>query len=78
MKQFTNEAIEALYNQYLETVTPDTNVQEARLSGLNHAMDDMVAHKGVTLEAVAMYEEAARCAGFYAGVQAAIAMMAGE
>ena len=74
MKQINSEAIEARYMEYLEN--PDLeNPQEARLSGLSAAMDDLVEHKHVTLEAVAAYEEAARRSGFYAGFMAAMEML---
>ena len=64
--------IETLYTAYIEKATGDDNIHEARLSGLSCALDSMIRSGNVSEEAVSMYEEAARRAGFYAGIRAAV------
>ena len=76
MEQLINRGIEALYENYLSGV-PE-NKEEARLSGISSALDSMIESKSVNYEIVGMYEEAARCAGFYAGVRAVIALMSNK
>ena len=73
MEQLINRGIEALYEDYLSGV-PE-NKEEARLSGISAALDTMIESKSVTYEIAGMYEEAARRAGFYAGVRAVMALM---
>lgn len=77
MEQLINRGIEALYNEYLEANAPES-IEEARLSGLSAALDTMIESKTVSFEALAAYEEAARCAGFYAGVRAVMSLINGK
>jgi len=77
MEQLINRGIEALYNEYLEAGTPET-MEEAKVSGLSAALDGMIEEHTVSHSAIGMYEEAARRAGFYAGVRAAMSLITGK
>ena len=74
MEQLINRGIEALYNEYLEANAPES-AEDARVSGLSAALDVLIESKSVSHEAIGTYEEAARRAGFYAGVRAVMALM---
>lgn len=77
MDQIINEVIKARYAEYLES-TDANSVQEKNLSALSADMDDLIERKRVTYESVADYEEAARCAGFYAGFKSALELLGRE
>ena len=75
----TPNAVEALYELYIEgdeRLYLRTTQEESDVSRLGKEMDEKVDAHTVTTEDTADYEEAARRAGFYAGVRAAGAIYA--
>lgn len=67
------EVIKTAYDRYL--LNGAENAQEEAVRGLAGKLDDMLG--GELTELTADYEEASRCAGFYAGYMAALARLLG-
>ena len=67
------DATALLYDGYMSGAEAFKTPQEAAVDSLSALLDKKVVDHTVELEDVADYEEAARCAGFYAGFRAAVA-----
>ena len=64
-----------LYEEYINGRPALQTAQEAAVTKISAILDEQLEKDSVSDEIICDYEEAARCAGFYAGFKAAVAYL---